>query len=741
MPKALILTVLSGAGTIVSAWVLGALLLRGLKLKLCRQEERLFAFLCGSALLSLFVFGLSALHLVYRGVFAGIAALLLAVALWLRLHRSEAPLLPPFKGAWRWLFWAAYAAYAFLYLVHALKPEMSPDGASYHLGHVARFARAHGLAPSPDDMYGMLSQGAEMLFLFAFLYGRHSAAALVHCAFTLALPLVVLAYARRKGMPRAGAAGAILAFAAPVMGVSGAAAYNDVAAAAVIFGCFYLLEIWDQTREWRLLIPVGLLAGFAYAIKYTAFLCVPFALGWLAWRLWRRPGELAKAAAPVALAALVMITPWLARNAIYYENPLAPFFNAWFPNPYQDPGFEQVYRRVMRTYHQINSPGQIPRQALYRGDIVQGLVGPVFVLAPLALLALRFPTGRRLLLAGAIFALPYTQNIGTRFLIPALPFVSLAMAMVLDRVPALMGAVVVLHAALSWPAVVAKYAKPYAFRLDGVPWKAALRLESEEAVLGREPGYRRARAIDRHVPEGETVFAFTAIFDGYTSRNMLTGYQSVRSRTVWEMFSAAALEGSRPSAMVEWRIAARPWKRIRLVETVSHPQEVLGIAEVIVWKGDRALPRGAGWRVTAWPNHWQAPMAVDHSAVTRWNSQLPRQAGFFYEVDFGEPLVFERVSALLQPPSHSSRLKLEGDGGNGRWETIAGPAAAQEWAPPLGLRRMVNEELRRSGIGYVLAQAGDAVYEDLDAKRDLWGLELVWEEEGAKLYRVTAVQK
>jgi hypothetical protein len=378
---------------------------------------------------------------------------------------------------------------------------------------------------------------------------------------------------------------------------------------------------------------------------------------------------------------------------------------------------------------------------LYRGDIVQGLVGPVFVLAPLALLALRFPAGRRLLLAGAVFALPYTQNIGTRFLIPALPFLSLALAMALERIPLLMAGILAAHALLSWPPVAAKYSKPYAFRLEGVPWRAALRLESEEAFLGREPGYRRARAIERHVPAGETVFTFTAIFDAYTSRNMLTGYQSVRSRTIWEMFSAAAIEGSRPSAMVEWTIAPRPLRRIRLVETVSHPQEVLGIAEVIVWQGARSLPRGAGWKVTAWPNHWQSPMAVDHSAVTRWSSQLPLQAGYFFEVDFGQVAVVERVSALLQPPARSSRLKLEGDGESGRWETLAAPAAARECAPPLELRRMVNEELRRSGVGYVLAQAGDAVYEDLDARRGLWGLKLVWEEEGAKLYRVTAVQK
>ena len=58
-----------------------------------------------------------------------------------------------------------------------------------------------------------------MLFVPAFAIGRHSAAALVHFAFTVALALVILAYGRRIGKPWAGAAGALLTFASPVVGV------------------------------------------------------------------------------------------------------------------------------------------------------------------------------------------------------------------------------------------------------------------------------------------------------------------------------------------------------------------------------------------------------------------------------------------------------------------------------------------------------------------------------------------
>ena len=52
---------------------------------------------------------------------------------------------------------------------------------------VARYWREHGFHPIVWNLYASLSEGAEMLFLFAFAFGRHSAASMVHFAFLLAL--------------------------------------------------------------------------------------------------------------------------------------------------------------------------------------------------------------------------------------------------------------------------------------------------------------------------------------------------------------------------------------------------------------------------------------------------------------------------------------------------------------------------------------------------------------------------
>ena len=94
---------------------------------------------------------------------------------------------------------------------------------------------------------------------------------------------------------------------------------------------------------------------------------------------------------------------------------------------------ERIYAETLRTYTGIKHNWEIPLQLTLRSGFDGGIFGPVFLLVPLALLALRFKSGRRLLLAGLVFAMPAYLNVGTRFLIPAAPFLTLALGMGLSE--------------------------------------------------------------------------------------------------------------------------------------------------------------------------------------------------------------------------------------------------------------------------------------------------------------------
>src|ERR1700693_213102 len=466
--------------TVTTAWALGMLLLRKLSLVFYCWEERLFAFIGGAALLSAVVFVLCAAQLAWKALFLVLGLAIIAYALRSGAHRPSGDSFPPLPQLWRWIFLVVFSAFTVLYFINALEPESSPDGMSYHLGVVAKYQRTHGFPRITTDIYASLSEGIELLFLWAFEYGRHSAAALVHFAFFIALIFLILSYARRIGRPVVGVAAAIFTYASPVVGLDGTIAYIDVGITAVLFALFYLLQIWDQERNAKLFIPIGILAGFSYAVKYTAFVAVPYALGFIAWKLWRARKPLLRPVLVVSALALAFILPWMVKSWIEVANPFSPFANRFFPNPYVHISFEDTYRKYMQVYA-LTSDWQIPWQVTVRGDLTTGLIGPLFLLTPIALLALRFREGRQLLLAGLIFGLPYLTNVGTRFLIPAIPFISLSLALALSGLQWLLLVLVAAHAISCWPNVVQRYCSPAAWRLVKVSPKAALRIQPQEA--------------------------------------------------------------------------------------------------------------------------------------------------------------------------------------------------------------------------------------------------------------------
>src|SRR5207253_6195723 len=89
--------------------------------------------------------------------------------------------------------------------------------------------------------------------------------------------------------------------------------------------------------------------------------------------------------------------------------------------------WEEDYKLYFKTYD-MKDLRMIPWDATVKGESLGGLIGPLFLLTPLALFGLRRASVRQLWLAGLVCLIPYPLNIGARFLILALPFFSLALA-------------------------------------------------------------------------------------------------------------------------------------------------------------------------------------------------------------------------------------------------------------------------------------------------------------------------
>src|ERR1035438_8976815 len=155
------------AFTVGVCLALGSLLLRRLRLGFHRLEAALFAFVSGSACVSLATFVLCLIHQARLVVFLAGGAGAMGGAFWVTRRDPPRAALPGVPRAWWVIFTVVFAAFFVCYFSNAVAPEISPDGSSYHLGNVARYWRHQGFAWDYHSIYSSLSQGMEMLFLVA----------------------------------------------------------------------------------------------------------------------------------------------------------------------------------------------------------------------------------------------------------------------------------------------------------------------------------------------------------------------------------------------------------------------------------------------------------------------------------------------------------------------------------------------------------------------------------------------
>ncbi|MGH9674550.1 MAG: ArnT family glycosyltransferase, partial [Bryobacteraceae bacterium] len=490
--------------------------------------------------------------------------------------------------------WAAgvLGFYGVIYVIHALAPEIQPDGYTYHLGLAREYARI-GWFPDRVGFYEMLPQGLEILFALAYALGGQAAAKLVHFAFLAATVPLIFAVARRLGLEAwHGYVASILYFCAPVTGIAGTSAYNDAALVFFTLAAFYALLAGHA-------FSCGLLAGCCYAVKPTGLAIVAgVLLYFVARRSWR------SAALAVSGAAL-MIAPWMVRNALVTGNPMAPLLNGVFPNPYFHIAEEETLATFFRSYGDVTARA-VPLELTIRGNRLQGLLGPIFLLSPLALLALRHKAGRIILGAAVIAGAPWFLNIGARFLMPALAFLSLALAIAVPR--RLVWTLAAAHAITSLPWALDLYSEPYSWRLRGFPWRAALRLQDERGYLrSRLVEYPRAELVSARLVPGTPFLDLAGAPAAYTDAKPVEPWHAARPGRAFDALRIASSGERWILQRIEARWPEREIDALRIVLAAA-PAGSWSIQEV-----ELAPARNLRWSLDAGPNPWEAALAFDRN--------------------------------------------------------------------------------------------------------------------------------
>ena len=242
-----------------------------------------------------------------------------------------------------------------------------------------------------------------------------------------------------------------------------------------------------------------------------------------------------------------MIAPWMLKNWIILRIRSLRSATRSSATPIFILSLKLEYAHSMRDYD-VTDKRTLPLEVTIRGEKTQGLLGLTFLAAPLALFALRFRQGRRLLAVGLLLGLPYYFNIGTRFLIPALPFVSLSMALAMGSTPWLLATLMIFHAFTSYPSEIHRYSASYVWKLDHILIAEALRLVPQDKYLRQKSAeYSAARMVEAAVPKGERILGTQSVPLAYCNRDFLVGYQGALNQTMIDTMNIGWVQDYQPT--------------------------------------------------------------------------------------------------------------------------------------------------------------------------------------------------
>jgi len=212
------------------------------------------------------------------------------------------------------------------------------DVKSYHLQLPREWLSIGGIVGLPHNVYSYLPNLVEAGYMqlgamHGGMFNAIYAAQLFHAAFIpltcLMLASLVSAYVGRS----AGGFIAAVFIATPWVVITGSLAYNEIV--VLFFAAAAMLVFFDDVGSTRRgAVLIGILLAAAALAKLTAalFVALPL-LVLMAARLsnalqWRQPANtqrVLQAALVAAAVSAAVVSPWLARNAIWTANPVFPF--------------------------------------------------------------------------------------------------------------------------------------------------------------------------------------------------------------------------------------------------------------------------------------------------------------------------------------------------------------------------------------------------------------------------------
>lgn len=287
--------------------------------------------LVGAGVVAMLAFGVAAAGLLGRAaaitlLLPGLAAALVVGARRLRPVRRRRTSRPDLPEA---LLLLSVAAVLAITLLASLPPPTWFDALEYHLVLPAAHVAEGGLAHLPNNFFGHLPHGVELLDALLFAIDPALRAGPFHWALSVAALAAVARVARRAFHPGAGllAVAILLSFREASLSLFVEGVDLPMAGGAAV-----ALELFLAARRRPKLLPAAFLAaGFATSFKVHG-VTVAAAMGVTALLL-RRDPESRPTVRQLVLCVLAFslpLVPWGIRNLLYHGNPAYPFLVGLF---------------------------------------------------------------------------------------------------------------------------------------------------------------------------------------------------------------------------------------------------------------------------------------------------------------------------------------------------------------------------------------------------------------------------
>lgn len=222
-----------------------------------------------------------------------------------------------------------------LHVPGILAPPIAFDEMSYQLALPRLYLANHGFVNTPFNHLSYLPQNVNMLFAIGLATGGLVAAKLFSLTLGVLAACAVFVFGRRWVGGKAALAAAAFFALTPVVGNQFRLAITDLGAGFYEFTGLLLLVRWlQEPGRSRTLLLSSVFWGLALGTKYTAIPGYAIALSLivgahLSRREWSRvPGSVGR----FALPALLLWSPWLAKDWWYTGNPVAPLLSTVVPS-------------------------------------------------------------------------------------------------------------------------------------------------------------------------------------------------------------------------------------------------------------------------------------------------------------------------------------------------------------------------------------------------------------------------